>query len=135
MLLSVSRTGNLTQSATALSTTQPALSKWLRELADRVGLSLFERHARGLRATAYGAALIEHARRIEGYQDTTRDDMQAVRDGGSGLVSVGTSGVAAADTVPLAVARLLEKMPRAHVRLIESTMDQLIPQLTRGNRG
>lgn len=132
VLLSLSRTGNLTQSATALSTTQPALSKWLRELEDDVGLPLFERHARGLRPTVYGAALIEHSRRIEGYLDTTRDDMQAMRDGGSGLVAVGTSGVAAADTVPLAVARLLDKMPRAHVRLVESTMDQLVPQLARG---
>lgn len=132
VLLSLSRTGNLTQSATALSTTQPALSKWLRELEDDVGLPLFERHARGLRPTVYGAALIEHSRRIEGYLDTTRDDMKAMRDGGSGLVAVGTSGVAAVDTVPLAVARLLNNMPRAHVRLVESTMDQLVPQLARG---
>lgn len=132
MLLSLSSTGNLTQSAIALNTTQPALSKWLRELEEDVGLPLFERHARGLRPTAYGAALIEHARRIEGYLDTTREDMQVMREGGSGLVAIGTSGVSAADTVPLAVTRLLAKMPTARVRLVESTMDQLMPQLLRG---
>jgi DNA-binding transcriptional LysR family regulator len=58
--------------------------------------------------------------------------MQALREGGSGLVSIGTSGVAAADTVPLAVSRLLARMPRAQVRLVESTMNQLMPQLARG---
>jgi DNA-binding transcriptional LysR family regulator len=34
--------------------------------------------------------------------------------------------------VPLAVSRLLERMPRAQVRLVESTMNQLMPQLVRG---
>lgn len=132
LLLSLAETGNLSQSATALNTTQPALSKWLKELEKDVGLTLFERHARGLRPTGPGEALIEHARRIEAHLDTARDDMQALREGGSGLVSIGTSGVAAADTVPLAVSRLLARMPRAQVRLVESTMNQLMPQLARG---
>ncbi|MDR8104988.1 LysR family transcriptional regulator [Burkholderia cenocepacia] len=132
LLLSLSNTGNLSQSAASLNTTQPALSKWLKELENDVGLPLFERHARGLRPTSHGEALIEHARRIGAHLDAARDDMQALREGGSGLVSIGTSGVAAADTVPLAVSRLLERMPRAHVRLVESTMNQLMPQLARG---
>jgi DNA-binding transcriptional LysR family regulator len=132
MLLSIAQTGNLSQSAEELSTTQPALSKWLRDLEDDIGLPLFERRARGLRPTAYGQALIEHARRIEGHLDSARDDMLALREGGSGLVSIGTSGVAAADTVPLATADLLEHLPRAQVRLVESTMNQLMPQLIHG---
>jgi DNA-binding transcriptional LysR family regulator len=100
VLLSLASTGNLSQSAAALNSTQPALSKWLKELEEDVGLPLFERHARGLRPTSYGEALIEHARRIEAHLDIARDDMQALRAGGSGLVSIGTSGVSAADTVP-----------------------------------
>jgi DNA-binding transcriptional LysR family regulator len=132
VLMSLASTGNLSQSAAALNSTQPALSKWLKELEEDVGLPLFERHARGLRPTPYGEALIEHARRIEARLDIARDDMQALRAGGSGLVSIGTSGVSAADTVPLAVARLLEHMPRAQIRLVEATMNVLMPQLARG---
>jgi len=132
VLLSLTSTGNLSRSAAALNTTQPALSKLLKELEEDIGLPLFERHARGLRPTSYGEALIEHARRIEASLNTARDDMQALREGGSGLVTIGTSGVSSADTVPLAVARLLERMPSAQVRLVESTMNQLMPQLARG---
>lgn len=132
VLLSLAHTGNLSQSAHALNTTQPALSKWLKELEEDVGLSLFERHARGLRPTPYGEALIEHARRIDAHLDVARDDMQALREGGSGLVTIGTSGVSAADTVPLGVARLLAQLPRAQVRLVEGTMNLLMPQLARG---
>ncbi|MCC8395789.1 LysR family transcriptional regulator [Paraburkholderia sp. MMS20-SJTR3] len=132
VLLSLAETGNLSQSAVALNSSQPGLSKWLKELEEDVGLPLFERHARGLRPTVYGEALIQHARRIEARLDNARDDMQALRDGGSGLVTIGTSGVAAADTVPRAVARLLQRIPRAQVRLQESTMNELLPQLARG---
>lgn len=129
MLLSLARTGNMSQSAQELHTTQPGLSKWLKELEDDIGLPLFERLARGLRPTAHGDALVAHARRIEAQLDLARDDMSAMREGGSGLVAVGTSGASASDTVPLAVLRLLQQMPRSHVRLVESTMDLLMRQL------
>lgn len=131
MLLSLAETGNMSQSATMLNTTQPGLSKWLKDLEDDIGLPLFERQARGLRPTLYGESLIEHARRIEAQLDTARDDLQAMRDGGSGLVVVGTSGASAADTVPLAVLGLLQRLPRAQVRLVETTMDRLMSQLAR----
>ncbi|QET01690.1 MULTISPECIES: LysR family transcriptional regulator [Cupriavidus] len=131
MLLALSETGNMSQSAALLNTTQPGLSKWLRELEDDIGTPLFERLARGLQPTPAGIALIEHARRIQGQLDSARDDLQTLSEGGSGLVVVGTSGASAADTVPLAVLSLLQRMPRAQVRVIEATMDRLMQQLAR----
>jgi DNA-binding transcriptional LysR family regulator len=62
MLLSLARSGNMSHSAGELHTTQPNISKWLKELEQDVGLPLFERRARGIRPTSYGEALIEHAR-------------------------------------------------------------------------
>lgn len=132
MLLSLAQTGNMSQSAQQLHTAQPALSKWLKELEDDLGMVLFERHARGLRPTPQGEALIAHARRIEAHLDSARDDMQALRDGGSGMVVVGTSGASASDVVPMAVLRLLEWLPRAQIRLAESTMNVLMQQLAHG---
>ncbi|WER49903.1 LysR substrate-binding domain-containing protein [Cupriavidus sp. WKF15] len=129
MLLSLAETGNMSQSAALLNTTQPGLSKWLKDLEDDIGLPLFERQARGLQPTPYGESLIEHARRIAAQLDTARDDLAAMREGGSGLVVVGTSGASAADTVPLAVLLLLQRMPRAQVRVVETTMDRLMNQL------
>ncbi len=43
MLLSLAETGNMSQSAALLNTTQPGLSKWLKDLEDDIGLPLFER--------------------------------------------------------------------------------------------
>jgi DNA-binding transcriptional LysR family regulator len=132
VLLSLAHTQNISRSAEALHMTQPGLSKWLKELEDDVGLPLFERHARGLRLTPYGDTLIAHVRRIDSHLSAARDEMASMVEGGSGLLRIGTSGAAAADTVPLAVLRLMERMPQVRVHLIESTMDRLIDQLSEG---
>lgn len=132
MLLSLAQTGNMSQSAEALHTTQPALSKWLKELEEDVGLPLFERHARGLRPTAYGTALLEHARRIEAHLNTARDDMRLMREGGSGLVTIGFAGASSVDTVPMAVLRVVEALPHAHVRLLENKIEHLMEALGAG---
>src|SRR5690606_26843422 len=101
-------------------------------LEEDIGLPLFERHARGLRPTPYGEALIAHARRIESQLNRAQSDMEAMRQGGSGQVLVGTSGASAPDTVPLAMLSLLRRMPDARIKMVESTMDLLIEQLARG---
>lgn len=132
MLLSLAQTGNMSQSAESLHTTQPGLSKWLKELEEDVGLPLFERHARGLRPTTYGAALIAHARRIEAHLDTARDDMQLMRAGSSGLVTIGFAGASSVDTVPMAVLKVKDKLPSAHVRILENKIDQLMDALSSG---
>ena len=75
MLLSLDQTRNISHSAAMLNTTQPGLSKWLKDLEDDIGLPLFERHARGLRPTPHGDVLIAHARRVEAQLDRAGEDM------------------------------------------------------------
>jgi DNA-binding transcriptional LysR family regulator len=76
--------------------------------------------------------LIGHARRITGHLDSARDDMHALLGGGSGRVVIGASGAAVTGVVPLAVMRLIEKLPHVQARLVESAMDQLMPQFLQG---
>jgi len=132
MLLSLAQTRNISHSAAALNTTQPGLSKWLKDLEDDIGLPLFERHARGLRPTLYGETLIAHAKRIDAQLERASSDMAALRAGGSGRVIIGASGASASDTVPLAVLKLLERLPQARVKLVENTTDVLMNQLAEG---
>lgn len=131
VLVSLAETRNVSRSAVLLHMTQPALSKWLKELEQDLGLTLFERHARGLRMTAYGEALLEHARRIDIELNRARDEMDSLRKGSSGYVAIGGSGAAIATTIPAAVLALLKRMPAARVDVVESTMDRLIEKLGR----
>lgn len=132
MLLSLARTGNMSQSAEELNTTQPGLSKWLKDLEQDLGLPLFERLARGLRPTAYGDSLVSHARRIVAHLDLARDDMKAMRDGGQGLAIIGFAGPSSVDTVPTAVLKVLELVPRADIRLQENKVEALLDNLSAG---
>jgi DNA-binding transcriptional LysR family regulator len=53
---------NFSRAADRVGVTQPALSKQIAELEDRVGCSLFIRSSQNVEVTAAGAAFVEHAR-------------------------------------------------------------------------
>jgi DNA-binding transcriptional LysR family regulator len=129
VLLSLTQTQNISHSAKQLHMTQPALSKWLKDLEADIGLPLFERHARGLRPTTYGRTLIEFSTRIGNELDRARDEMTALRDGSSGRAVIGASGAVIGSVVPKAVLTLLAAMPNASVEVVEGPMDRLFQQL------
>jgi DNA-binding transcriptional LysR family regulator len=133
IVLSLAQTRNLSHSAAMLNTTQPGLSKWLKDLEEDIGLPLFERHARGLRLTSHGEALVAHAQRIDAQLDRAATDMQVLREGGGGRVVIGASGAAASETAPRAVLDLLAQMPQLRVSFVEGTMDRLLTLLGQGD--
>ncbi|STZ77144.1 LysR family transcriptional regulator [Bergeriella denitrificans] len=132
IVLALAESGNISQTAAALNMTQPGISRWLKELEDDIGLPLFERHARGLKPTSHGDALIAHARQLLNYIDLTRDDLDARKHNGSGIVRLGCSGATTTNTAPSAVAALTAELPQCRISVTEGTMDTLLEQLAQG---
>src|SRR5260370_42474264 len=61
--IAVAEAGSLTVAAQRkLHTTQPSLSRQIRDLEDDVGAQLLTRSARGIELTPAGRALLDHAR-------------------------------------------------------------------------
>lgn len=69
--IAVAETGSLTEAAEKrLHTSQPSLSRQIRDLEDQVGVELLNRNARGVELTDAGKAFIEHARLALAQVDT-----------------------------------------------------------------
>lgn len=132
LLITLGETGSLSETARLTFTTQPALSRWLKELEDDVGAPLFERHARGLKPTETGLTLIRHAQRINTEVNRAQQNLDALREGITQTIAIGSSPAAAPIFVPTAVAELMNRHPCAKIEMHEGTMDNLLEQLKLG---
>ena len=90
----VARLGSFTKAASALHTTQPALSVQISQLEDALGLRLFDRTTRAVAITSVGRELLPRAER-------TLAELSGIMDTASGMSSrnVGRVVVAALPSV------------------------------------
>ncbi len=63
-MLEVERVGSITKAASNLFMGQPNLSKAIKEIENEIGITVFERSARGVIPTEKGAEFLEYARAI-----------------------------------------------------------------------
>ena len=89
--LAVGDAGALSHAAQKLNLAQSAVSHHLAELEAKLGVQLVERHPRGIRLTAAGQRLHEHARAIVAAVAKAEEDVKAFAEEASGPVSVGLS--------------------------------------------
>ncbi|WP_274585542.1 LysR substrate-binding domain-containing protein [Neisseria leonii] len=132
LLILLAENGNLSETARQANMTQPALSRWLKELEEDTGHELFARHARGLTPTAAGNILIAHARRILIEAERTQQDLDDTARGDSRTLLIGMSPAAAPHFVPTAAMRFLQANPKVYLEIQEGTMDHLVGRLKQG---
>lgn len=132
MLVSLDDFRNVGKVAASLNVTQPAVSKSLAELERGLGLSLFERSARGVNPTAYGQCMIRHARSVLAELAQARDELRDLMQGASGKAAVGALPAAAPALLPRGVALFKQRAPGTTIFIREGTMDTLLPELRAG---
>jgi DNA-binding transcriptional LysR family regulator len=131
IVANIGQTRNLSQTASMMAMTQPALSKWLKELETLMGMPLFNRTTRRLVPTEAGFIVMDHAGRILGDLARVTGDLEALRSGLGSVVRVGAPSAVAAVVIPRAVSYMLGQGSRHQVQLQEDTVDQLMPRLFR----
>lgn len=132
LLAALDDESNLHRAAASLGLTQPAASKLLRELEDMLGVPLFERLPRGMRTTWYGEAVIRHARAALTSLHDVHGEVEALKAGRFGQVSIGAITAPGITLLPVAVAQLRQQQPRLRVALQIETSDVLIDRLMQG---
>ncbi len=81
--VTVAEEGQITRAAKKLYIAQPALSQAIAQLESELGLQLLERHARGVRLTAAGAAFLEKARAVVDTRARREPHGRIARTGGA----------------------------------------------------
>jgi DNA-binding transcriptional LysR family regulator len=132
LLMALDEEGNIHRAAQVLNMTQPAASKLLKELEDMLGVALFDRLPRGMRATVYGETMIRHARMALASLSQAHDEIDALKSGRYGQVSVGAITAPGLNLLPVAVAQVKLQHPSLRVQLAIETSDVLMERLAQG---
>lgn len=125
LLSALGDTATLYQAAERISVTQPAATKLLADIEQAFGFALFERHARGMRPTPLGQAVVAYARQTQAGLERFLEDLELKRRGGHGHLVFGAIMGAAPDIVARAVADIKRERPRLNVRILGETSDQI----------
>jgi DNA-binding transcriptional LysR family regulator len=132
LLVALEEEGNIHRAAEVLNMTQPAASKLLKDLEDVLGVALFERLPRGMRPTAYGEAMIRHARVALASLNQAHDEVLALKSGRFGQVSVGAITTPGIMLLPQVISRVKQTHPSLRISLQIETSDVLMERMAQG---
>lgn len=115
--------GSVTLAARRMGLSQPALSKQLKRLEDQLGVALFERSQRGIRASEYGQALLPRARTIRAQVAQAGQDILQRRGQKEGRITLALSHFATIALLPQVIGGFLERWPQVMLDIIPPTFD------------
>jgi DNA-binding transcriptional LysR family regulator len=118
--------------AEALSYTQSAVSQAIARLEEETGTTLVIRDRNGVRPTAAGATLVEHAEAIFAQIEAAETDLAAVLGVRTGRLRMASFPSAGATLMPLAIATFRERHPDVTLTLAEGEPEDIAPRLRAG---
>lgn len=121
----VARHGSMNKAAVALNTVQSNVSSRIRSLEDELGVSLFQRSAKGVQITPAGRRVLPYAARLS---KLLADASAAARDDGTptGVLEIGTLETTLALRLPLLIARFAKAWPDVRPLVRTGTTSSLI---------
>ena len=126
----VRRNLNLTETAKALHTSQPGVSKAIIELEDELGVEIFARHGKRLkRITEPGAEVLRSIELIMREVQNLKRVGQQYANNDSGTVSIATTHTQARYVLPRPVTKLRQIYPKVNVSLHQGSPSQVAKML------
>jgi LysR family cys regulon transcriptional activator len=126
----VRRNLNLTETAKALHTSQPGVSKAIIELEDELGVEIFARHGKRIkRVTEPGLEVLRSIEIIMRELQNLKRVGQQFAHNDSGTVSIATTHTQARYVLPRPVAKLREQYPKVNVSLHQGSPHQVAKML------
>jgi DNA-binding transcriptional LysR family regulator len=132
VLCEVVRRGSFSGAAEALSYTQSAVSQAIARLEAETGATLIVRDRNGVRPTAAGTSLVEHAEAIFARIEAAETQLAAVLGIRAGRLRMASFPSAGATLMPLAIAGFRARHPDVALTLAEGEPEEIAPRLRAG---
>ncbi|WP_321930746.1 LysR family transcriptional regulator [Paraburkholderia guartelaensis] len=124
--------GSIAAAAEATHIVASAVSRRITELERDAGTSLFERHSRGVHATAAGQTLYRHTQRILEQLRQTEGELSEYTNGVRGHVRLSVNFTAMAHYLPEVLNRFLAANSAIKIDLMEKTSDVVLRMVESG---
>ena len=117
------------RTAQHLHVSQPTITRAIQELERLFSVTLFDRSRRGSIPTAFGALLLERARRVALDIDDLKRDIALLKGLDVGELDLGIGPIVAQTWMPDALAGFLVSHPHLRVRIVTQDWWDLVPAL------
>src|ERR1700677_2295596 len=132
--IAVAEAGSLTVAAQRmLHTSQPSLSRQIRDLEDEVGAQLLTRRARGIELTPAGRAFLEHARSALSQAEAATGAARRVAHPAQPCLSIAFLTGHELTWMPEALRILRDELPNIDVMISSQYSPQLADAIVKGN--
>lgn len=115
--LAVARAGSVSAGAERRNVSQPAVTREIKDLEARIGLTLFDRLPRGMVLTQAGQVLLTYAERIFALADAAESELRELAGLTTGRLALGASATLGVYLVPDMVARFSAAYPQVEIAL------------------
>lgn len=124
--------GSFSAGARRLGYTSSAVSQQIAALEHTTGLTLFDRTPRSSRPTRAALLLVERAEEVLTALERLDSEVELLRAGEDGRISVGSFGTANRHIMPMVLSEFMTAHPGASLHLEEARAGTLWPQLLAG---
>lgn len=124
---------NITAAAERLYTSQPGISKQLRQLEQEVGVQIFSRKGKALvGVTPVGTTIVDYARKIMRDVENIRSVGQDLMSEQEGTLSIATTNTQARYVLPDVISQFRERYPNVNIELHQGTSEQIADLVAAG---
>jgi DNA-binding transcriptional LysR family regulator len=121
------------RAAARLNLSQPALSRQIHALEQKLGIQLFHRTGRSVRLTGQGEDLLARARRVLADMDAMRERARTLKDGLAGVLRVGATPQMTEGLLAVFLPSYRRRYPGVDIHLVEDGGASLPNRLERGD--
>lgn len=123
------RDGSIRKAADRLHVASSAINRQLIQLEEEMGVRLFDRFPRGIRATAAGEMLLSYVRRWDREAVSLKRDLEALRGGIRGTIRIAAAESFTDEMLPRAMHALQAQFPQVDFSLISGDNYLITTQL------